>query len=80
MKYMAIAALVIAWTPQRALADAYDLYYVRCLQAAAMVEASPNADGSAKDPNDHSSMLNPSNPELYRFCRYRAHEQAEGGK
>jgi hypothetical protein len=80
MKYIAFAALVFAWTPHQAHADAYAFYYAECLQNAAIINALPNADGSYDDPNDHSSIVDPANPELYRYCTYRAIEQSKGRK
>lgn len=74
-----VIALLLIGAPLPALTDdAIEFYYAECLQNAAIVNAMPNADGSPKDPNDHSSMLDPSNPELYRFCRYRATQKATG--
>jgi hypothetical protein len=73
-------ALCLIGIPLPALTggDTIAFYYAECLRNAAIINAMPNADGSPKDPNDHSSMVDPSNPELYRFCRYRAIQEATG--
>jgi hypothetical protein len=71
-----IIILIRTPLPTSAASDTTAFYYAECLQNAAIVNAMPNADGSL---NDHNSMLDPSNPELNRFCTNRALEKANTG-
>jgi hypothetical protein len=81
---MKISWLVIAiciWMTQSALADAYDFYYEKCLEGAALIMKSPNADGSIPNPDDPTfDILNPSKPLLYSSCRQTAIMAVESRK